>query len=263
MNKNAQARKKTFISKGEKNMALTERQKDILQSLKTYKKLSVKALADNLFVSEATIRRDLSEMQNMGLIERSHGGAILPENAEEVSIFLRMERNASEKERVATKAIFHIPPFKSVFIDSSSTALALAERIDLSHKTVVTNNLQTAIQLSKKKNVNLILLGGNVNFNTNSATGTWTARLLEDFSFDLMLSSCAAVRNSAVFETSLGQKEIKKVAFERCQKRILLVDHTKYGAYGTYRLANLSQYDFVVTDFTPPDADNSDIHYIY
>ena len=92
-------------------------------------------------------------MQNMGLIERSHGGAILPENAEEVSIFLRMERNASEKERVATKAIFHIPPFKSVFIDSSSTALALAERIDLSHKTVVTNNLQTAIQLSKKKNI--------------------------------------------------------------------------------------------------------------
>ncbi len=244
-------------------MALTERQKDILQSLKTYKKLSVKTLADELFVSEATIRRDLSEMQNMGLIERSHGGAVLPENAEEVSIFFRMERNASEKERVATKAILHIPPFKSVFIDSSSTALALAERIDLSHKTVVTNNLQTAMQLSKKNNINLILLGGNVHFNTNSATGSWTARQLADFSFDLMLSSCAAVVNGAAFERSIEQKEIKKVAFERCQKRILLVDHTKFGAFGTYRLADLSQYDFVATDFTPPDADNTNIRYIY
>ncbi len=244
-------------------MALTERQKDILQSLKTYKKLSVKTLAEELFVSEATIRRDLSEMQNMGLIERSHGGAVLPENAEEVSIFFRMERNASEKERVATKAILHIPPFKSVFIDSSSTALALAERIDLSHKTVVTNNLQTAIQLSKKNNVNLILLGGNVHFNTNSATGSWTARQLADFSFDLMLSSCAAVCGGAAFERSIEQKEIKKVAFERCQTRILLVDHTKFGAFGTYRLADLSQYDFVATDFVPPDADNGKIRYIY
>ena len=244
-------------------MALTERQKDILQSLKTYKKLSVKTLAEELFVSEATIRRDLSEMQTMGLIERSHGGAVLPENAEEVSIFFRMERNASEKERVATKAILHIPPFKSVFIDSSSTALALAERIDLSHKTVVTNNLQTAIQLSKKNNVNLILLGGNVHFNTNSATGAWTARQLADFSFDLMLSSCAAVCNGAAFERSIEQKEIKKVAFERCQKRILLVDHTKFNAHGTYRLADLSEYDFVTTDFVPPDVNNSKIRYIY
>ena len=244
-------------------MALTERQKDILQSLKASKKISVKALAEELFVSEATIRRDLSEMQAMGLIERSHGGAILPENSEEVSIFLRMERNANEKERVATKAILRIPPFKSVFIDSSSTALALAARIDLSHKTVVTNNLQTAIELSKKNNINLILLGGNVYFNTNSATGAWTARQLADFSFDLMLSSCAAVCDGAAYERSIEQKEIKKVAFERCKKRILLVDHTKFNAYGTYRIADLADYDLVITDFAPPDADNEKISYVY
>ena len=84
-------------------------------------------------------------MNAMGLVERSHGGAILPENSEEISIFFRMEKNANEKEKVATKALPHIPPFKSVFIDSSSTTLALAERMDFNFKTVVTNNLQTAI----------------------------------------------------------------------------------------------------------------------
>ncbi len=244
-------------------MALTERQKEILQSLKSSKKLTVKALAEELFVSEATIRRDLIEMQTLGLIERSHGGALLPDNAEEISMFFRMEKNANEKERVATKAILHIPPFKSVFIDSSSTALALAERIDLSHKTVVTNNLQTAMQLSKKSNVNLVLLGGNVHFKTNSATGAWTVRQLMDFTFDLMLSSCAGVYESAAYERSLEQKELKKVAFERCKKRILLVDHTKFNAFATYRLAPLSDYDLIVTDFTPPDADNPNIPYMY
>ncbi len=232
-------------------MALNERQNEILRRLKESKTAGVSTLAKELFVSEATIRRDLAEMKSMGLIERSHGGAILPDNAEEISIFFRMEKNASEKERAATKALPHLPPFKSVFIDSSSTALALAERIDLSFKTVVTNNLQTAIQLSKKPNINLILLGGNVHFNTISATGSWTARQLADFSLDLMISSCAAVIDSDVFERSLEQKEIKRAAFERCRQRLLLIDHTKFNGIGTYRVSSLSEYDVVVTDVPP------------
>lgn len=235
-------------------MALNERQDTILQTLKEHKSASVKKLAKLLFVSEATIRRDLQEMQSMGLIERNHGGAILPEHADEISIFFRMQKNPKEKERVATKALSHIPPFRSVFIDSSSTALALAERMDLSFKTVVTNNLQTAIQLSKKPNLHLILLGGTVQFNTNSATGSWTARQLNDFSFDLMISSCAAVIGSESFERSLEQKEIKRVAFEHCKKRVILIDHTKFEAHGTYRLAALAEYDLVVTDVAPPET---------
>lgn len=233
-------------------MALSERQNEILRRIKENKRAAVSALATELYVSEATIRRDLAEMESMGLIERSHGGALLPENAEEISIFFRMEKNASEKERAATKALPHIPPFKSVFIDSSSTALALAERIDLHYKTVVTNNLQTAIQLSKKPNINLILLGGTVQFNTNSTKGSWTVRQLEDFAFDLMISSCAGVIGNEVFERSLEQKEIKRAAFQHCQKHVLLVDHTKFSAQGTYRLASLSEYDLIVIDAPPP-----------
>ena len=245
-------------------MALNERQSEILKTLKKEKKATVVALAKNLYVSEATIRRDLIEMQTMGLIERSHGGAILPENVEEVSIFFRMEKNAAEKERVATKALPHIPLFQSVFIDSSSTALALAERIDLSHKTVVTNNLQTALQLSKKPNINLILLGGHVHYNTHSATGSWTARQLEDFSFDLMISSCAAVQNGCSYERSLDQKEIKRAAFEHCKHRVLLFDHTKFNAQGVYRLSELSAYDLVVTSAPPPeDADDGRVNFLY
>ena len=245
-------------------MSLTERQNEILKRLKVSKSGGVNELAQSLYVSEATIRRDLAEMKSMGLVERSHGGALLPENAEEISIFFRMEKNANEKERAATKALPHIPSFKSLFIDSSSTALALAERLDLSYKTVVTNNLQTAIQLSKKPNLNLILLGGNVHFNTNSATGSWTARQLEDFAFDLMISSCAAVIGDESFERSLDQKEIKRAAFKRCKQKILLVDHTKFTAHGTYRLASLSDYDLVVTDAPPPaESDVGSIKWIY
>lgn len=241
-----------------------ERQNAILKILKENRSANVGDLAKKLYVSEATIRRDLVQMESMGLIERTHGGALLPENADEISIFFRMEKNAREKERAATRALPHIPYFKSVFIDSSSTALALAERMDLNHKTVVTNNLQTAIQLSKKPNINLILLGGSVQYNTNSATGSWTTRQLSDFSFDLMLSSCAAVIDGEAFERSLDQKELKRVAFQKSKVRVLVIDHTKFEAHGTYRLKGLEEYDFVVTDTPPPALPNSDkIKFIY
>ena len=245
-------------------MALNERQNEILRILKEKKRANVSGLAQQFYVSEATIRRDFAEMKSMGLIERSHGGALLPENSEEISIFFRMEKNATEKERAATKALPHIPPFKSVFIDSSSTVLALAERMDFSFKTVVTNNLQTAIQLSKKPNVTLIMLGGTVQYNTISATGSWTARQLEDFKFDLMLSSCAAVIDGEAYERSIDQKEIKRAAFERSQKRVLLIDQTKFGAHGAYRLTSLESYDLVATDAAPPkELEDRDIKFIY
>ena len=245
-------------------MALNERQDGILGILKEQKKATVEELASIFFVSEATIRRDLNEMKAMGLVERSHGGAFLPENSEEISIFFRMERNAKEKERAATKALPHIPPFKSVFIDSSSTALALAERMDFSFKTVVTNNLQTAISLSKKPNVTLILLGGTVQYNNNATSGSWTARQLEDFSFDLMLCSCASVINGATHERSLEQKEIKRVAFERSQKKVLIIDHTKFDGHGTYRTTELSAFDLVATDaLPPPELDDGSIKFVY
>ena len=79
-------------------MLTSERQNKILEYLKERKTAFVRDLAAALYVSEATVRRDLNEMQKLGLIERSHGGAILPENAEEVSIFVRMNKNAREKE---------------------------------------------------------------------------------------------------------------------------------------------------------------------
>ena len=234
-------------------MFTNERHNAILEILKENKTVVVKSLAKSLYVSEATVRRDLREMQKMGLLERSHGGAILPETADEVSIFFRINKNAKEKERTATVALKHLPEFKTVFVDSSSTALALAGRMDLAFKTVVTNNLQTATTLAQKPNANVITLGGNVQYNTNSATGSWTARQIADFSFDLMLSSCAAVIGGEAYERSLDQKEIKRAAIKRSRYKILLVDHTKFAQTAAYMTAPLSDYDLVVTDLPPTD----------
>lgn len=245
-------------------MFLQERQSKIIDILKRERSANVKFLADKLYVSEATVRRDLRELHSLGLIERSHGGAILPNNSNEVSLFIRMTKNAKAKQQIATKALPLLPKFNSVFIDSSSTALALAERMDLSFKTVITNGLQTAVQLSKKANVTVLQLGGMVQSNTNATSGLWTAKQLESFSFDLMISSCAAVQGGVAHERSLDVRELKLAAFTRSRQKLLIVDQTKFQTHGTYRLVALSEYDLVATDAKPPEEllDGS-IRFIY
>ena len=245
-------------------MKLSERQNNILELLKEKRNCEVRALSESLFVSEATIRRDLTELQKLGLIERTHGGAVLEDNAEEISIFVRMNENSKEKELAATNALPNLPEFSSVFVDSSSTALALAERMDLSHKTVVTNNLQTAMRLSNKKDINLIILGGSVQYNTVSATGSFAFRQLGEFSFDLMICSCAAVNDGEALERSIEQKEIKSAAMHRAKYKILVFDSSKYAENGSYKVASLSDFDLVATDKKPPmDISRENINIVY
>ena len=231
-----------------------ERQNVILRIMKSEKNVTVHDLASRLYVCEATIRRDLTAMQRMGVVRRSHGGALIAEAADEISMFVRMNVNAKEKEAVAANALPHIPDVKSLFIDSSSTALALAQRLDLAGKTVVTNNLQTALSLSRMEDINLIILGGNITLSSVSITGSWTARQLQSFSFDLMLASCASIRKRTAFEKTLDQREIKQVAYENSAVRVLLADSTKINARaGIYIFGNLSEFDLIVCDKIPPE----------
>ena len=230
-------------------MLSNPRQNQILTYLKKNVSATVKELSAALYVSDATIRRDLVEMQNLGLLQRSHGGAILLEASDESSIVVRMTEHAREKGITVSNALPHIPTdFKTVFLDSSSTILALALRMNLTGKTVVTNNLQTVLQLSKVRDVNLVIPGGNISLGGTSVTGSWTNSQLSDFHFDLMLTSCAAVIGDGALETSLDQREVKRTVFNRSDCKILLVDHTKFDKSGTYLFEKLSAFDRVVFD---------------
>lgn len=236
-------------------MLQNERQEEILKYLKQNRSATVRALADELFVSDATVRRDLAEMQNLGLLKRSHGGAVLLESADETSIFVRMGENAREKERAASVALRYIPDdFETVFLDSSSTVLALARRMNLSDKTVVTNGIQTAAELAKVRGIRLILIGGNVSPTGTSVRGSWTNTLLSEFRFDLMLVSCASFREQSTFETSLDQREIKRTVFGHSKKRILVADHTKYARSASYALYPIEAFDHAVFDDLPAEV---------
>ena len=228
---------------------MNERQNLILNYLKDNRSASVSTLAKLLFVSEATVRRDLVLIERSGLIRRTHGGAVISYGAEEVSLFVRMNENRKKKEEAVRRALAHVPSdFKTIFLDSSSTALMLVEKLSLQNKTVVTNNLQSALLLSKIDGVDIVIPGGNLYSSSSSVKGSWTNSLLREFRFDLMICSCAAVADGGVYESALDQREIKRIAHQNSDYHILLLDSTKLAGQGTYFVAPLSSYEVVSVD---------------
>ena len=201
---------------------LSYRESQILNILKEKKYAKIEEIAKEIYVSEATVRRDVAKLKSLGLLERDHGGAIFVENSEEVHIFVRREQDPFEKLATAQIALPHLPEFNSVFIDNSSTLLALANIMDFRHKTVVTNGITLAGELSKKEHINVIVPAGNVMNNSNSITGPLTARS--------------------------EQAEIKRVVMANSQKKILLVDRTKFSKKATFRTARLTEYDAIYTN---------------
>lgn len=229
-------------------MFVNERFEQILDYLKKYKKASITDLAKLFYVSESTIRRDIDEMNNMGLLARYHGGAIYLEKSDEVSIYVRMEKNTKEKELAASIALHHLPPFKTIFIDNSSTCLSLAQRLDLTNKTVITNSLQVALKLSTKKDVEILLPGGIIKFNTNAISGSLAIRQLSSYNIDVTICSCAAIDENGAYESSLDTTQLKKTALENSKQKILIVDDKKFSYKATYLLEHLHNFDYIITN---------------
>jgi len=230
------------------NMFTSERFKLISDYLKEHGRATVEELAKILYVSPATVRRDLSEMQKLGMIQRTHGGAVFVDEVDEVNIFVRIEKNASDKEKTASVALKSLPSFNTVFIDNSSTCLALAERMDFSYKTIITNGLQLAMKLSNRKDVKVIFLGGVIQYSTYSTDGSFADEMLDRFRIDLMLSSCAAIKEDGTYEPTIETMRIKHSAFLRADKHLLLVDRNKFANSYPYRTQKLEDYDVIYTN---------------
>lgn len=225
-----------------------ERQNKIYEYLKEHKRASVEELAKMFYASLSTIRRTLSHMENMGQIQRTHGGAVYTEKTNEVSILVRQTRNIKEKEAVASFALKYIPEYSSIFLDNSSTVLTLAKRMSFKGKTVFTNSVQVAMEIFHKNEGRVFLLGGEVNFSLLDVTGAMTCRNINNFHYDLMLTSCSAINDNGSYENTFNTADVKQSALQNSTKKMLVVDKTKFDLTATIHTARLNEYDVIVTN---------------
>ena len=226
----------------------THRQDEILQFLKQHGYSRINEIAKAIYVSDATVRRELVKLKKLGLIERDHGGAMLLQSSDDTHIFIRKEHDPYDKMMTAEIAYRHLPDFATIFIDNSSTALALSKMIDFKHKTVVTNGLTLAAELAKQDDVTVIIPGGSISDNSNSVIGPMAARFISSLHFDVYLGSCAAISKEGTYESSDNQAIVKQLAFDHSDYRILIVDKNKFNRATTFRTFKLDQFDLICTN---------------
>ena len=230
------------------NRYVSERFGQILEYLDKHIRATVEELAGVLYVSPATVRRDLSEMQRQGLLQRTHGGAMVLCVPEEASTFMNIQKEAVSMEAVVKVALSHMPSFKSCFFDNSSASFALATRMNLENKTVVTNGLQLAARLAEKKSVDVILLGGHVTASGYASFGPFPTQMSEGFRLDMVVLSADSVILEGAFGESVDIVDLKQRALERGKQKILLADKSKFGDDSVFRIAPLSDFDLICTD---------------
>lgn len=224
-----------------------EKIQDILSERNT---MSVRHLAEQLFVSETTIRRDLNELERQGLVKRIHGGVVLLAGPNrELPLYMRERQNSEAKELIASRALTHIHNGQVLFFDASSTVQRMVRHLtQFRDLTIITNGLKTAQELSSLSH-NVYCTGGLQLHNSSAYVGHIAERTVREFSADLFFfSSRGLSENGKITDASAEETQLRRVMFEQSEKRIFLCDSSKFGNTYCHNLCRLEQVDAMISD---------------
>lgn len=236
-------------------MFALERQDEILAYIKEKKSATVNGLAKELFVSPATIRRDLKAMEQAGMIKRSHGGAILSgSTADESSILMREQENVLAKKAIASLAVDFIKNNSSLYLDSSSTTGKIVPLLkNFKFLSIVTNGLKNALLLTEMSNAKVYVTCGIIQNQSNSILGADTVEYCSKLHTDVAFMSCNGLDlNNGITEASLEQAKVKQTMLKNSALKILLADCSKLGKTYMAKTAEFSDIDYIIMDAPPP-----------
>ena len=233
-----------------------ERQQEILKLLREKHHLSVKELSESLYVSEATVRRDLKNLSENNMIIRVRGGAFdKPSSSLEIPNFYRTSINAQEKMEIADLALKLLNNKKNIFMCSSSTCLMLAKKLtEVQDLTVLTNGIFTAHILSESTNVKVFSTGGKAEPKCSSLNGTEACEFVKNFRADIAFVSCRGISLEGVTDYIKDESLLKKTFRKYSKILVLLVDSSKHEQTFIHHTLDFKEIDYVVSD--KPFSDN-------
>lgn len=236
-------------------MSVSDRRKiHIRESIKNSGSVLVNELASELSVSEMTIRRDLSELENEGFLKRTHGGAVREvSRSYEPPFTQRKSINFEAKEAIGKKAATYVDEGDTIAVDSGTTALEFARHLQtFRNLTIVTPSLHIAAMFLSNPGVETILAGGVVRKTEGSLVGEITRKTFENLYFDKFFMSTAALSTEAGFtEYILEDAEIKKLIISHSKQTIALMAAGKLGRTAFSQVCGLKEIGILITDKEP------------
>ena len=231
-----------------------DRQRQLLQHLRQHGSGNVVDLAQALGVSASTVRRDLRDLGERGLLRRVHGGASLPDTELEPVLISREAEHSTQKRRIGETAARFLRPGGTVLITGGTTTEALLPYLSgVANLTVLTNGLNIALQLSRYPEVTTVVLGGILRHEEMSLLGPIAEHVLGEFHVDIAFSSAYGVdAESGLFGTNVAEAGTDRRMLEAAGELVVLADASKFGRRGPVRLAATEQIDHLVTDAGAP-----------
>lgn len=221
-------------------MLTEKRQQIILQKLEAQRTVSLQELLQEMKVSESTIRRDLSQLEEAGKLVRIHGGARRTYSLDTEATFSdKISQNQSEKEKIAQIAAEYIQPREVIYLDAGTTTLCMLPHLVDKQLTVVTNGIQQAERLNAL-GIETILIGGKVKSRTSAVIGLTAYNQLKQYRFDRVFMGMNGVDAEYGYTTpDIEEATIKQLAMAQGNHVYVLTDTSKIGKVSFCHVANI------------------------
>jgi len=235
-------------------MLVPDRQQAILDHLREKHSASVSELSRKFFVSETSVRRDLARLERSGFIRKTYGGAIWLEGGNTVlSLEARQQTEKEAKSLIARKAAERICNGDVIFLDSSSTALAMVPYLEgLTSLSVITHGLKIAVELAAYPQIRVYCIGGLMAPKLYSCSGSLACRMLEGMRADRFFVSPRAVTEGlGIYCANEEEATLRRMMLERSEETVLLLNTNKLGGSAAFHLCGLEDVDAVACDRPP------------
>ena len=219
----------------------------ILDILSRQSSATVAELSRALATSEVTIRKDLSLLEKQGFLQRGHGFATLQPSDD---IANRLAFHYDIKQRIAQAALESVEDGETVFIESGSCCVLLAEALASQKRevTIITNSAFLADYIRKRPEARVILLGGDYQKESQVMVGPILRRCVEDFYVDKLFVGIDGAYAGGVMGNNLARAEAVRAMAEHARKAIVLTESLKFERPGVVSLFPLDQLYAVYTD---------------
>ena len=233
----------------------TPRQLELIEEVRRLQNVSVEALAERFGVTLQTVRRDIRQLNDAGLLTRFHGGVRMPgSTTENIEYRQRQVLNESAKQCIARRVAALVPAGCSLIINIGTTTEAIAREL-LRHKglRVITNNLNVAAILSDNPDCEVIVAGGILRSRDRGIIGEMTVDFIKQFRVDIGLIGISAIESDGTLR-DFDYREVKvaKAIIDHSREIWLAADHSKFNRPAMVELARFDQIDTLFTDAAPP-----------
>lgn len=226
-----------------------ERREKIKEYINSRKKATVIELSEYFSVSIATIRNDLKELELLGLLTRTHGGAIKKSKASQELMLEFRNDNIVAKRNMAKKALNLIDDGDTLILDSGTTIHELAKLLNNKKDlTIITNDI-TCASIVEPFGFNVVILGGILTNGFHWTTGEYTHKILKELSADkVFLSAGGFSIEKGISVGTLPLAYIKELMIKCSAQSILLCDNSKFEKYRLVKFADFKDIDIFITD---------------